>query len=207
MKSIQIAGVSLTTSPKRRLARAGVLLIACIASIPAQAATIGIAYSNAGDLTGDPVQNGNILTLDALANGSVISGNPALNAIWNPVTFHTHDMLDVTTGLDQGVFTMTFANGDTLSGNIAEVDSADLLANNIGAFTQTLTFTGGTGEFVGASGSTSGGGLVGDNGFTTSGSGTLTAAGVSAPEPASVALILGGLVVMVARRKLVRQQR
>ncbi len=188
MKSILIAGAS--------------LLIASIASISAQAGTIGITYSNAGALTGDPVLNGTILTLDALANGSIRSGNPALNAVWNPVTFHTHDFLDITTGLDNGTVRITFANGDILSGNLFESDSAALLTTNVGPFTQILTFTGGTGEFAGASGSVSGVGLVApDGGFTTSGSGTLTAAGVSAPEPASAALILGGLLVMAAGRK------
>ncbi len=180
-------------------------VIAAIASISAQAGTIGITYSNAGDLTGDPVLNGTILTLDALANGSILSGIPALNTIWNPVTFHTHDFLDLTTGLDNGIFSINFANGDILSGNLFEVDSAALLATNTGSFTQKLTFTGGTGKFAGASGSASGLGLVGATGFTTSGSGTLTAAGVSTPEPASVALIFGGLLMMVASRKMVRQ--
>jgi hypothetical protein len=101
---------------------------------------------------------------------------------------------------------MIFANGDTLAGKLFENDSA-VLATNTGPFTQTLTFTGGTGEFAGASGSVSGGGVVGTTGFTASGGGTLTAAGVSVPEPASVALIFGGLLVMVASRKLVQQQR
>ncbi len=181
------------------------LLIASIASISAQAGTIPITYSNAGDLTGPPIFNGTILTLDALANGSILSGNPALNAIWNPVAFHTHDFLDITTGLDNGIFSINFANGDILSGNLFEADSPALLATNTGPFTQILTFTGGTGKFSGASGSVSGLGLVGPAGFTTSGSGTLTAAGVSTPEPSSVALIFGGLLMMVASRKRVRQ--
>jgi hypothetical protein len=43
-----------------------------------------------------------------------------------------------------------------LSGNLFENDSA-VLATNTGPFTQTLTFTGETGEFAGATGSVSGG--------------------------------------------------
>jgi PEP-CTERM motif len=182
------------------------LTIASIGSISARADTVGITYSNVGALIADPTFDGTYLTLDALAIGSIVSGSPALNAIGNPVTFLTHDMLDVTTGLDSGIFTITFANGDTLSGNLFEVDSDALLETNLGPFTQMLVFTGGTGEFAGASGSPTGGGLVGDTTFTTSGSGTLTAPGIT-PEPASIALFGSGLLAMVASRKLLRQQR
>jgi hypothetical protein len=192
-------------------AKAGVmtaclLMIASIASIPARADTIGITYSFAGAPTAPPVLTGTTLTLDGLANGSILSGNPGLDAIWNPVTFHTHNVVDVTNGLNNGSFSMTFANGDMLSGNLFEDDSA-VLATNTGPFTQTLTFTGGTGEFAGATGSVSGEGVIGTTGFSVSGSGTVTAAGISAvPEQASVVLIVEGLLVMVAGRKLVRQQ-
>jgi hypothetical protein len=194
-----------TIGAKAGVTTACLLMIASIASISAQASTIGITYSFAGAPTAPPVLTGTTLTLDGLANGSILSGNPGLNAIWNPVTFHTHDAVDITTGLNNGSFSMTFANGDMLSGNLFENDSA-VLATNTGPFTQTLTFTGGTGEFAGATGSVSGGGVIGTTGFTASGSGTLTAAGVT-PEPASIALIFEGLIVMVASRKLVRQQR
>ena len=121
-----------TIGAKAGVTTACLLLIASIASISARADTIGITYSNAGALTAPPVLNGTILTLDALANGSIISGNPALNAIWNPVTFHMHDFLDITTGLDNGIFSITFANGDILSGDLFEVASAALLATNMG---------------------------------------------------------------------------
>lgn len=92
---------------------------------------------------------------------------------------------------------MTFANGDTLFGGLFENDSA-VLATNTGPFTQTLTFKGGTGDFAGATGSVSGGGLIGTTGFTTSGSGTLDAPAV--PEPASTALLLSGLAFLIVRR-------
>ena len=200
MKTILIAGASLMTS--LRWAFMG-LSIATIASFPALAGTIGITFSNSGSLTGPPVLNGTILTLDSLATGSVLSFNPALNAIWNPVTFHIHDFVDVTTGVSNGsgIFGITFANGDTLFGNFFQVLSPAILATNAGPFTETLTLTGGTGQFVGASGSISGAGVAVPTGFTTSGSGTLTAAGVAAPEPASGVFILGGLLVMAATRK------
>ena len=108
MKSILIAGVSRMASGKRQFARrsgqrqmiglgAACLLIACIASVSAQAGTIGISYSLSGGPTGPPVVSGTILILDGLFTGSVLSGNPALNAVWNPVTYGDHSVADLTT--------------------------------------------------------------------------------------------------------------
>ena len=217
MKSILIAGVSLMASLKRHVARrsgqhqmigvrAACLLIACIASVSAQADTISISYSLSGGPTGPPVVSGTTLILDGLFTGSVLSGNPSLNAVWNPVTYRDHSVADLTTGLLNGTFGITFANGDILSGKLFEDVSAVIATGGIGPFTQTFTFTGGTGEFAGASGSASGGGIGTSTGTTTSGSGILNAAGVSTPEPASVALIFGGLLIVVASRKRVRQR-
>jgi hypothetical protein len=186
--------------------RTACLLAACIAGVSAQAGTIGISYSLAGGPTGPPVVSGTTLILDGLFTGSVLSGNPALNAVWNPVTYTDHSVADLTTGLLNGIFGMTFANGDMLSGTVFEDVSAVLATGGTGPFTQTFTFTGGTGEFAGATGSTSGGGISTTTGTTVSGSGTLSAAGVSSPEPASVALIFGGLFVMVASRKRFRAE-
>jgi hypothetical protein len=185
-----------------RKVTAWVLGIACIASIPAAGDTITISYSFAGATTGAPVITGTTLAVDGLATGSVTQWNPSVNAFWNPATFHTHNVVELTNGLDNGSFSIVFANGDMLSGNLFENDSAVNVATGAGPFTQTLTFTAGTGEFLGATGSVSGGGLITSTGFTTSGSGTLTAAGVAAPEPASIALLFGGLLVIAARRKL-----
>lgn len=190
-----------------RMITAWALGIACVVSIPAAADTITVSYSFAGATTGAPVITGTTLTVDGLATGSVTQWNPAVNALWNPVTFHTHNVVDLTNGLDNGSFSMVFANGNMLSGDLFENDSAVNLATGTGPFTQTLTFTGGTGEFLGATGSVSGGGLITSTGFTTSGSGTLTAAGVSAPEPAPVALLFGGLgFIAAAGRKRLRQR-
>ncbi len=165
------------------------------------AGTIGISYSFAGAPTGPPTITGNILTIDGLASGSVTQADPALNAIWNPVSFHTHNVVDLTTGLNNGSFFMTFANGEMLSGDLFENDSM-VIAAGAGPFSQTLSFTGGAGEFSGASGVVSGGGLIGPTGFTTSGSGTLTAPAL-VPEAGPMALVLGGLALIVlARRRL-----
>ena len=101
---------------------------------------------------------------------------------------------------------MTFANGDILSGKVFEDVSAVIATSGVGPFTQAFTFTGGTGEFAGATGSDSGEGIGTSTVTTVSGSGTLNAAGVSTPEPASVALIFGGLLVIVAKRRRIRQR-
>jgi hypothetical protein len=79
---------------KLMVTTAGMAILAFTVGIKAQAATMSITYNNAGDLDADPIQNGNILTLDALATGSVVSGISSLHAVWNPATFHTHDDLD-----------------------------------------------------------------------------------------------------------------
>lgn len=183
------------------------LLIACIASVPAQAGTLGISYNFSGGPTGHPVQSGMTLILNGLFTGSVLSGNPALDAAWNPVTYSDHSIVDLTTGLLSGTLSMTFANGDVLSGNIFENVSALVASGGTGPFTQTFIFTGGTGEFAGATGSATAAGIATSSGSTVSGSGTLTAAGVTAPEPASVALLLGGLLLVGARRRRCRAVR
>ena len=178
---------------QNRIVTACILGITSIASIPAAADTITISYSFAGATTGAPVITGTTLTVDGLATGSVTQWNPAVNALWNPATFHTHNVVDLADGLNNGSFSIVFANGDMLSGSLFENDSVVNVATGTGHFTQTLTFTAGTGELLGATGSVSGGGLITSTGFTTSGSGTLTAAGVSAPEPGSLVLLFGGL--------------
>jgi hypothetical protein len=212
MKSILSTGLSPMVSLKRPFAgragqhqtigiRAACLLTACLVSVSAQAGTLSISYSLSGGPTGPPVVSGTTLILDGLFTGPVLSGNQALNVVWNPVTYTDHSVADLTTGLLNGAFSMKFANGDILSGTVFEDVSAVLATGGIGPFTQKFTFTGGTGEFAGATGSTLGGGVGTSTGTTVSGSGTVTAAAVGAPEPASVGLIFGGLVAIVAKRR------
>jgi hypothetical protein len=180
------------------------LFIASIASIPARAGTVSISYGFAGTETAPPVQSGATLIIDNVATGSILSGDPALNAIWNPVTFYDHCVVDLTTGLLNGTITFVFADGAMLFGNEFEDVRALVATGGTGPFTEIYTFTGGTEEFAGAVGSVSGSGSGAAAGFTVSGSGTLTAAGVSTPEPTSVALIFGGLLVMAGRLERVR---
>jgi hypothetical protein len=173
-----------------------ILALACGMGIRAEASTIAVTYSFAGGPVGPEVPSGTTLTIDHFSTGSVLSDNPSLNAIWNPVTYLSHDVIDLTTGLLNGTFTMTFADGNTLVGALF-VDLSEAFANGTGPTPQTFTFTGGTGEFAGAAGSFSGSGDLVGNGFTISGSGTINAPAI--PEPASAALFLGGLgVILVA---------
>jgi hypothetical protein len=169
------------------------IAIACSMGIQAKANTIAITYSFAGNTVGPPVMVGTTLILEGLATGSVLSGTPSLNAIWNPVTFNDHSVIELTTGQLNGTLKLTFADGNTLTGNLFE-DVSKVDGMGVGPFTQIMTFTGGTGEFAGATGSFSGTGVGTTNGFTTSGSGTINAPAI--PEPASGALLLGGLAVM-----------
>ncbi len=165
------------------------------------AGTIGVSYNFSGALTAPPVISGGVLTADGLASGSLTQWNAAINALWNPVSFHTHNVVDLSTGLNNGTFFMVFANGDMLSGDLFEDDSAVSPMTGSGPATQRLTFTGGTGMFAGAGGVLRGNAIIAPTGFTTSGFGTLTAPGVFAPEPASLALVFCGLAALALTRR------
>jgi hypothetical protein len=171
-------------------------VIACSLGIQAKANTIAITYNFAGAPTGPPVMSGTTLILDGFATGSILSGNSSLDTIWNPVTYNDHSVIDLTTGRLNGTFSMAFADGNTLSGNLFEDVSQIVATGGVGPFTQLFTFTGGTGEFAGATGSISAAAVGGaDGGFITSGSGTINAPAI--PEPASAPLLLGGLAAIL----------
>src|SRR5581483_4540352 len=112
--------------------------------------------------------------------------------------YSDQSVLDLTTGLLNGNFSLVLADGDTLSGTIFEDDSViDASPSQTGPFPQTLTFTGGTGAFAGATGSVSGQGFLGTTSFTVSGSGTINTPSV--PEPAPATLLVGGLALLSIR--------
>jgi hypothetical protein len=118
-----------------------IAVLAIIASgVPAKADWIPVTCSLTG--TGTVVgATSTTLTLDAAALGSVLSGNAGLNTAWNPVTYSDEAVLDLNTGLLNGSFTLSFADGETLSGNVFEDNTAILASpTQTGPFTQTLTF-------------------------------------------------------------------
>ncbi len=184
-----------------RAAVPSLLFVALISNQPAAADTVSLSYNFSGSLVAPPSINGSVLTADSLASGNVTQWNSSVNALWNPVIFQAHSVVDLTTGLNNGTFTMLFADGDTLQGRLFEDDSGSA-SNGAGVAPQTLTFTAGTGTLAGATGTLSGLFVIGSNGFTTSGSGSLTAPGVFAPEPQTIALLLCSGIVMAAGRKL-----
>ncbi|HZQ52490.1 MAG TPA: PEP-CTERM sorting domain-containing protein [Bryobacteraceae bacterium] len=167
-----------------------------MATVPVRASAIPVTYSLAG--TGTVVgATSATLTLDAIALGSVLSENGDLNTAWNPVTYSDEAVLDLDTGILHGKFTLSFAAGQTLSGNVFEDNTAIIASpTETGPFIQTLTFTGGTGEFAGATGSFSGEGFVGSTDFTVSGAGTIDTSAV--PEPSSIMLLLSGSTLIIA---------
>lgn len=176
-----------------KIAAATLITIVSLA-VPMQADPIAITYSLSGMGTVES-STPTTLTLIGQFSGSVLSGDPALDTAWNPVKYSDQSVANLTTGLLNGNFSITFADGDTLVGNVFEdVSSVIASPSGTGPFTQTWKFTGGTGEFAGATGSASGKGFVGTTIGTVSGSGVIDTAAV--PEPAAVALLVGGLVLI-----------
>lgn len=154
------------------------------AGLSAQAATINATYASTVFATGDAANS----PLIGSGSGSV---PPLGNMTWSDRAFP-----NLTTGAVEGTFTMTFANGSTLFGNLQE--QIDFTAPPDAApITQTLNITGGTGAFLWYNGTLTGSGiadLVGDTGVSISGAGTLN----TAPEPGSVALLAMGLLCLTA---------
>jgi hypothetical protein len=176
-----------------------VLAPCLIASIPAQADTVFIGYNFSGALSGTPVISGNFLTVEGIGTGSVDEYNPAVNAMWNPVTLDTFDDVNLTTGINNGTFTMTFADGATVTGTLYENDQQVNIKTATGPITQTLTFTSGTGMFAGISGTTFSTGALNGGAYSLTGSGFLSAPALVTPEPQSLLLALGGLTLFATR--------
>lgn len=162
---------------------AGCVFSMLCAVVTAPAATISVTYALTGTGSGDPTNP----PLIGNATGSLL---PLGNITWTDMGFP-----NLSTGALTGTFTMTFANGDTLAGNLHE--QLDLSSPPAAVpFTQIIDVTGGTGTFLWYNGTLTGSGtanLVAGT-FSTSGSGTLN----TTPEPGSVALLAIGLMYLIA---------
>lgn len=178
-------------------------LAAVVALSPSAGAqrTFPVSYSLTYAPGPPPVLVGTTLQLTGSATGSLTTPDPLLDALVNPVAWNDQAGADVTTGLLNGSFVMTLANGDQLFGDLFENVSQLIATGGIGSFPQRVTIRSGTGLFVGASGVLSGNGVGTATGSTASGTGTLTLA----PEPTSVALLGGGLLALWGvRRRIAR---
>jgi hypothetical protein len=85
-----------------------VLILASIVSVPAQAATINVAYSLSGAGAGDVLNP----PLIGSATGSL---TPLGNVTWSDMLFP-----NLATAAGDGTFKMTFTDGDTLFGTLHE---------------------------------------------------------------------------------------
>lgn len=103
------------------------LLYSAFMAIPLTAGTVSIAWSGAGVApAGTPVVTATTLSFTSTATGSLTQWNPAVNALWNPVGFQGQDVVNLNTGIDNASITLTFADGDTLTGNLVGNVSAIL---------------------------------------------------------------------------------
>jgi hypothetical protein len=161
------------------------LALSFFAAMTAQAETIDVTYALSGSGGGDPLNP----PLLGNATGSL---SPLGSIIWSDMIFP-----DLSTGSGDGTFKMTFTDGDTLFGTLHV--QGDFSFFPIVPFTQLLTVTGGTGEFLLYHGTLTGIELSNQsNGtFTSSGAGTLE----TTPEPESVVLFGTGLACLLAYQK------
>ena len=170
----------------RTLFLGSILILILTASKPLEGDTISATYQFRGTAQNVVIANG-FVTSDGIAFGSV-------NDVQG-VDFDTHNRVNLSNLQNFGTFTMIFPNGDTAYGNLSEDDQVSLVTFS-GPFSQTLTFTGGTGEFENLSGTLMGGGFIYPTYYTTSGAGTLTGPDlVASPEPRAVLLLLVGLSI------------
>jgi hypothetical protein len=166
-------------------AAAFVLALSFCAAPTAQANIIDVTYSLSGSGGGDPLNP----PLLGNATGTL---TPLGSVIWSDMIFP-----DLATGSGDGTFKMTLTDGDTLFGTLHV--QGDFSSLPIVPFTQLLTVTGGTGEFLLYHGTLTGLEISNqlDGSFTSSGVGTLE----TTPEPESIVLFGTGLASLLAYRK------
>jgi hypothetical protein len=139
---------TLRRSAKRgRLARMGLLLAAIgVLALPVQAlagAQVPLKGADSGSFT---------LTPDGCGSGvfAVVVDDVGQATHLGPYAYHANECFNGATGAFSGTFTMTAANGDTISGSYAGVVAS--VVGDLGFYEQDNVITGGSGRFEGASG-------------------------------------------------------
>ena len=132
---------------RRGLQRAGLLLIVLAAlALPIQALA-GAQVPFKGSDTGG-------FTLEANGCGSgvfaVVIDDAGKASHVGRYAYHADECFNATTGAFSGTFTITAANGDTISGTY--VGAVVAVVGDLGFYEQEAVITGGTGRFAGASG-------------------------------------------------------
>jgi hypothetical protein len=135
------------TARRRRLARVGFLLVAIAAlAMPVRAlagAQVPLKGADSGSFT---------LTADACGPGvfAVVVDDTGRATHLGAYAYHSNECFNGATGAFSGTFTMTAANGDTISGTYA--GTVVSVVGNLGFYEQDNAITGGTGRFAGATG-------------------------------------------------------
>jgi hypothetical protein len=135
------------TARRRRLARVGFLLVAIAALVMPVRALAGAQVPFKGADSGSFT-----LTADGCGPGvfAVVVDDAGTATHLGAYTYHSNECFNGATGAFSGTFTMTAANGDTISGTYAGVVVS--VVGDLGFYEQDNAIAGGTGRFAGATG-------------------------------------------------------
>jgi hypothetical protein len=135
------------TALRRRLHSASLLLVLGMAFVLPTQASAGSQVPLKGSDRG-----GFTLTADGCGPGvfAVVVDDAGQATHLGAYAYHSNECFNGATGAFSGTFTMTAANGDTISGTYAGVVVS--VVGDLGFYEQDNAITGGTGRFAGASG-------------------------------------------------------
>lgn len=179
------------------LARLASTALLCATLGTAHAASFSASVQGSSEIVEVVDPTGPVVRVQTLAAGS---------GSWGLLTYHSGDVIDLSTGQGTGTHRFVATNGDELHGSfsVQMLPGADAsLFSLIGQ----VSFTGGTGAFLGATGNAS---FIGSVQFISASvaltrfdfSGNVTAV----PEPGSWAMVLAGLVCLNALARRRRQR-